>query len=374
VGAFRAKVTAMKAWRPESTPSNRDRLEIFALHKQAISGDAPAKDSPDASVADRAKMNAWRSKRGMTPAEAMATYCTECDRQFRVYGTAPDDEGVASSSFPPGGATPGGGFGRPGTPTNTPAAASSSADNGGGGGGSALLTPRGVAAVPLLCAAAAESRAAYLSRLCATGTPSNGWWSKQEPLCADPGTALAAPEGMIIWTASRVEWASLSLLTAGWAEAVPLPPRAVQAYLWPIHNVLLAVWIVVIFVSTLCGSAISMVRTTLIGAKRTGVPLDRLWSEEVLPASRAVASLCEPHQAIAVRLAGLALMPFGTICDVSRSTVDKGGVLAGTVVYVFAGILTWWYWLCCLPWVAFGGVCTAATIGWCFALIELAGM
>ena len=40
--AFRAKVEAMKAWRPASAVSNRDRLELFALHKQAVAGDAPS--------------------------------------------------------------------------------------------------------------------------------------------------------------------------------------------------------------------------------------------------------------------------------------------------------------------------------------------
>ena len=45
-------------------------------------------------------------------------------------------------------------------------------DNDGGDNG-VLLCPRGLAAIPLLCAAASESRSAYLARLQVTH-PSNG--------------------------------------------------------------------------------------------------------------------------------------------------------------------------------------------------------
>ncbi|EED93148.1 acyl-coa binding protein, partial [Thalassiosira pseudonana CCMP1335] len=63
-----------------------DRLELYALHKQSVSSDAPSKDPPDASVADKAKIAAWRNKRGMSQADAMQRYVEECDRQIRVYG------------------------------------------------------------------------------------------------------------------------------------------------------------------------------------------------------------------------------------------------------------------------------------------------
>jgi acyl-CoA-binding protein len=72
----------MKSWRPRNPPSNRDRLELYALHKQSVSGDAPATDddvSSSSSVADKAKLAAWRTKRGMTQADAMQRYVEECE-------------------------------------------------------------------------------------------------------------------------------------------------------------------------------------------------------------------------------------------------------------------------------------------------------
>lgn len=81
---FRAKTNSMKSWRPRNPPSNRDRLELYALHKQSVSGDAPAATTEDAtassnSVADKAKLAAWRAKRGMTQVEAMQRYVEECE-------------------------------------------------------------------------------------------------------------------------------------------------------------------------------------------------------------------------------------------------------------------------------------------------------
>eukprot|EP00578_Thalassiosira_sp_NH16_P030718 CAMPEP_0181078260 /NCGR_PEP_ID=MMETSP1071-20121207/1389_1 /TAXON_ID=35127 /ORGANISM="Thalassiosira sp., Strain NH16" /LENGTH=226 /DNA_ID=CAMNT_0023159559 /DNA_START=137 /DNA_END=817 /DNA_ORIENTATION=+ len=206
--AFRAKTNVMKSWRPRNPPSNRDRLELYALHKQSVSGDAPtasndelltSSQSKSSSVADKAKMAAWRSKRGMSQADAMAAYVDECDRQLRVYGTR--DGNVATptrptnrphqSQQPAATATaetedtaasqqphhrPNNTPNTPGTPQNTPAMADADNSNNGGNdgdGNNVLLCPRGLAAIPLLCAAAAESRSAYLARLQVTH-PSNG--------------------------------------------------------------------------------------------------------------------------------------------------------------------------------------------------------
>eukprot|EP00956_Cyclotella_meneghiniana_P006154 scaffold8056_cov25-Cyclotella_meneghiniana.AAC.1 len=84
---FRAKTAFMKTWRPNNPPSTQDKLNLYALHNQSVSGDAPDKDDPDASAADKAKLSAWRSKRGMKQSEAMAQYVVECDRQIQLYGT-----------------------------------------------------------------------------------------------------------------------------------------------------------------------------------------------------------------------------------------------------------------------------------------------
>eukprot|EP00580_Thalassiosira_gravida_P005978 CAMPEP_0201655346 /NCGR_PEP_ID=MMETSP0493-20130528/45963_1 /ASSEMBLY_ACC=CAM_ASM_000838 /TAXON_ID=420259 /ORGANISM="Thalassiosira gravida, Strain GMp14c1" /LENGTH=469 /DNA_ID=CAMNT_0048131929 /DNA_START=260 /DNA_END=1670 /DNA_ORIENTATION=+ len=459
---FRAKTNFMKSWRPRNPPSNRDRLELYALHKQALGGDAappldsadtnnewdrlelyalhkqalggdaaPPLDSADtnnnntsssSSVGDKAKLNAWRGKRGMSREDAMMRYGEECERQLRAYGTRGDGGSVGGSaggsagtaSSPPrpnapahrtnggrafaetrggeptaGSGTAGSGTSAPNrtsTPQNTPAADGADRECGCGStvtddtdtnddtDEGALMCPRGLAAIPLLCAAASESRSAYLARLQVTD-PNNGWWAKQEPLCLEINNPLSIPEKLIIALAAYVEQISLILSNyMGDGRAVSImSPRVLQAFLWPVHNVFLCAWISLILTTTCLGSMVAACRTLLIGAKRTDAPLGRLFAEEVLPSARAAESLCEEHQAVGVRVAGLALMPLTMLCDAAASAAGKAGTLAGSLVFVGLGACGWWYWLCVLPWLAVCGLCLAVMSGWCFGLIELAG-
>lgn len=149
------------------------------MHKQAVSGDAPPQTSNDEtlSIADRAKIVAWRTKQGMTKSDAMTRYVEECDRQQQVYGTMADGDGGgsllsngSSTSSPvvpttaitkTAVARTNGGEATGSSGGSNQAAATDDVSSGGGG----LLCPRGLAAVPLLCAAASESRSAYLARL-----------------------------------------------------------------------------------------------------------------------------------------------------------------------------------------------------------------
>lgn len=155
------------------------------MHKQAVSGDAPPQTSNDEtlSVADRAKIAAWRTKQGMTKSDAMARYVEECDRQQQVYGTMTDGDGGGSLLSGSSTSSP--------VPETNITKTTVARTNGGeatgssgginqaaagddvSGGGVGLLCPRGLAAVPLLCAAASESRLAYLARLQVTHS-SNG--------------------------------------------------------------------------------------------------------------------------------------------------------------------------------------------------------
>ena len=384
---FRSKTQFMKSWKPQRPPSNRDRLELYALHKQSVSGDAPTSDPPAASVADKAKLNAWRTKMGLSQQDAMEAYVVECERQVQLYGTR--DDGSRSSSAGGGGgssaeqqqssggptstqSTP---MYHSSTPQNTPAAAAAQNNNNDNNNDDGvLLCPRGLAAIPLLCAAASESRSAYLARLQVTH-PSNGWWAKQEPLCLEVNNPLSIPEKLIIGIACQIERISLVVSEyMGNGHAVSLlSPRVLQAFLWPVHNVFLSIWILWILICTYLGSMVSMSQTLLFGAKRTNTPLGRLFLEEILPAARAVESLCEPHQTISVRMSGLALMPMMILCDVANGVVGRLGILVGSVVFVGMGACGWWYWLCVLPWLAVCSVCLAVMSGWCFGLIELSG-
>jgi len=200
---------------------------------------------------------------------------------------------------------------------------------------------------------------------------SNGWWAKQESLCADPGTAFAVPEDVIIFLASKAERIALNLNQ----DFIPLPPTVIQSFLWPLHNILLSIWVLLIFICTFFGSTVSTAKTILMGAKRTGVPLNSIFTEEITPSAKAANSLCAPHQALSIRLVGLALMPLVTICDVASGTTRTTGILTGGILLVVSSIITWWYWICVLPWLAFAGVCFVVVIcGGCFAVIEMAGV
>lgn len=388
---FRSQTQFMKSWKPQRPPSNRDRLELYALHKQSVSGDAPTSDPPSASVADKAKLNAWRTKMGLTQQDAMEAYVLECERQVQLYGTRDDDgsrssaggsrasssqplqqqnnNNQQSSSAAPASSQSTPMYSHSTTPQNTPAAPNNSTNDDG-----VLLCPRGLAAIPLLCAAASESRSAYLARLQVTH-PSNGWWAKQEPLCLEVNNPLSIPEKLIIGIACQIERISLIVSEyMGHGQAVSiLSPRVLQAFLWPVHNVFLSIWILWILICTYVGSMVNMSQTLLFGAKRTNTPLGRLFLEEILPAARAVESLCEQHQTISVRMSGLALMPMMILCDVANGVVGRMGILVGSVVFVGMGACGWWYWLCVLPWLMVCSVCLAVMSGWCFGLIELSG-
>jgi len=344
---FRREVNRMRSWKPRDIPSNRDRMELYAFHRQAIHGDAPkttGSHMTELPIAEKTKLQAWQSKRGISKTDAMNYYMIECNRQTQLYGTA----STSISSSP-----------ALNTPRNTPATNPQASED------SALcLSPRGLAAIPLLAAAAGESRLAYLNRLRVT-PPTNGWWSRQETLTAEPGSVLSTPEATLLAVASRCE--SLSLRTGY------VPSTIRQSFLWPFHNVMLSIWIVIIFVATLVESTYLIIKTLIPGSRNTGDNLPSIFEEEIFAASRLVTSLCQPHQAMTIRLAGLVLMPLGTLYDVVRVIVNRSGYLPAALLYIFANFITWWYWICIIPWIVMMGLGMSVAAGVCFALIEIAG-
>lgn len=250
---------------------------------------------------------------------------------------------------------------QPGTPQNTPH----------DGEPEVLLCPRGLAAIPLLCAAASESKSAYLARLQMTRTE-NGWWAKQEPLCLESGNLLSLPERGVIFGASQVERLSLVLGDVLGDDGAVVNARVLQAFLWPVHNCLLAVWIALILTTTIVGSCVMTCRTLLFGAKRTNAPLGRVLLEEIAPTARAIESLCEDHQVISIRVAGLCLLPVMMTCDFVGSVAGRVGVLVGSLCFVGVGLSGWWYWALVMPWLSLCALCLAMMSGWCFGLIEVA--
>eukprot|EP00548_Thalassiothrix_antarctica_P003292 CAMPEP_0194131114 /NCGR_PEP_ID=MMETSP0152-20130528/1946_1 /TAXON_ID=1049557 /ORGANISM="Thalassiothrix antarctica, Strain L6-D1" /LENGTH=351 /DNA_ID=CAMNT_0038825787 /DNA_START=71 /DNA_END=1126 /DNA_ORIENTATION=+ len=340
--SFRSKVSFMKLWKPENIPSNRDRLELYALHKQAISGDAPNAFSLNASLAEKSRYQAWKSKRGLSSEQAMTVYCTECDRQVRIYG------GSSSQN-----------------PVITPK--ENVEDRNSGSGNTAH---RGISAIPLLCAAAAESRVAYLRRLNRSDM-TNAWWSRQEALCGSPGTIATLPESLLLAFASLIEYLSMSS-----KEYISLPDTVVQSFLWPLHNISLGLWVLVILIYTAFGGALHMSTTILWGSRRTGLTLSKIWDDEITPTFQTIKDLSQSQHPIGIRLMSLMLWPYTLLAEVLCLGMAEplGGTFVNALVYTGVMLLTWWYWIFTVPGFAFFATAGAFWSGFCFAAIELAGI
>lgn len=313
-------------------------MELYALHKQAVSGDAPSTFSSSANASERAKYQAWKAKVGLTQAESMRLYLSEADRQIRVYGNV-----------------------TPQTPQPTPNNPSHATTN----GSSLMDTPRGLAAIPLLCAAAAESRPAYIRRL--SQTPyENAWWKRQEALCGTPGTITALPEMIVLQLARFVEHVSLAGGTGSDSNA------ALQAFLWPVHNSLLSLWMLIILVLTLLEASSHILQIVVWGARRTGLSLTRVWDHDLGLWQQCVHGMCESHQATTCRLVGLVLLPISFVLGLLKQWIASMTLASGIFVVVI--MAAWWYFVFVLPWLAACLLGAACTSGACFALIQVAGV
>jgi len=291
----------------------------------------------------------------------MKLYCQEADRHIRVYGRA------SHASL---------------TPMNTPGTSNQR-------GVEDSQQPRGLAAIPLLCAAASEPRQAYLRRLSQTSLQ-QAWWRRQEPLTATPGTVLALPEHSLLGVATLVEYISLAVQQS--SDSTPrllslLPAAVVQSFLWPVHNSFLALWMGFILVTTAWGAAIALVQTVVLGSRRTGLSLQAIWRDQVQFVAQSLRTLTEQHQPLTARVMGLLLLPLslliqfaGILTSTEDSEVGDVGnansmILLGTS-FLFCGTLvcTWWYWYLFLPVLVIFWLAIALVAGQCFALIEQVGV
>jgi len=327
----------MKEWKPERLPSNRDRLELYSLHKQAVSGDAPdcipSLPSNANLVAEKAKFNAWKSKRGVGQNEAMMRYIDECERQQRVYGGSNDNLEDKMESE---------------TRANA------------GTGGS---IPRGLAAIPLLSAAATEGLERYKYRIARVSVGNQAWWGKQEPLCAEPGTPLALPEHIVLEVARKIE---------EWACALNGNKNFVASS-YPAHNVLIAIWVMCICLCTFVGSVVILGKTIILGKKRVGFgSIEDQFRETIVPLGATASTLMKnSNNALSIRIVGLILTPLTWTCQTSKNLADNT-IIIGASFYLWIATMTWIYWLSFIPWSAVGLFWASVCMGGCYGLIEFA--
>ena len=288
----------------------------------------------------------------------MRHYITESERQVRVYGSAATTSPLSAAAA---------------VPQPQPSRTSST-----------TTQSRGLAAIPLLCAAASEQRGAYLRRLQTTPT---AWWRRQEPLAATPGTLAAVPETILLTVAALLERVALQFSSSSSSNNNDTPPAVlgcvVQSGLWPLHNALLAAWMALILWTTVWNAVMDLTKTVVLGSRRTGRTLAGLWQDEVVFGRTSVQTLTEAHQPVSARCVGLLLQPLAVTVTVAEHMVGGGGGATAndSVNYLWRsilfcglnGFLLWWYWIFLVPWVLVGPFLgTALGLGGCFALIELA--
>ncbi len=79
--SFEAAQTRVKAL--PKAPSNDDLLELYALYKQATSGDVSGSRPGMMDFKGRAKFDAWTAKKGKSQDDAMRAYVALVDRLAR---------------------------------------------------------------------------------------------------------------------------------------------------------------------------------------------------------------------------------------------------------------------------------------------------
>ena len=280
----------------------------------------------------------------------MRFYMQESDRQVRVYGQAATENNSM--------------IGAEDTLSQQSPVIGPETSNGGGYG--SAEHPRGLAAIPLLCAAASESRQGYLRRLANTRTD-QAWWGRQEALTATPGSLFAFPEMLLIGFAALIE--KISLTAEGYLPMIPID--VLRSFLWPMHNSLLSLWMGYIIIATSWTAVLELTQIIVWGSRRTGFSLELIWKEQVIWGAQSAGTLAEPYQTLTARLVGLFLWFYVLLVSLVN---PPSSVVFKSVLYTFFLCSTWWYWLVVLPWLGAGLLCLSVLAGNCFALIELAGV
>jgi acyl-CoA-binding protein len=71
----------------KSRPSNDELLALYALYKQAESGDVSGSRPSMFNLKDRAKWDAWSEKKGVSKDQAMKDYTQLVGKLVKTYGT-----------------------------------------------------------------------------------------------------------------------------------------------------------------------------------------------------------------------------------------------------------------------------------------------
>jgi len=83
---FDAAAAKIKVWNPsKGVPTNDEKLALYALFKQATTGDCNTSRPGMFDMAGKAKWDAWNAKKGMSKDDAMKAYIEEVNKQMEKY-------------------------------------------------------------------------------------------------------------------------------------------------------------------------------------------------------------------------------------------------------------------------------------------------
>ena len=227
--------------------------------------------------------------------------------------------------------------------------------------------------VPFLSSAASEPFPTYMQRMSLQNV-SHSWWSRRTPLLgpASPSepTFTSKIENGLITVGSLLESFALRSSSLG-----PFPASSVHAFVYPLHILLITLWILLIYLLTIPTTAYLLTKTTLMGSNSTGVTLSQLIDASVTPTSTVASGLLsDAKNSLPVRALGLSLTPLCIITDVSLSLNGGLGDLTAAAFYVFGVLATWWYWVFVVPWLGVAVGWVGLGYGVCLAVIEVAGV
>ena len=74
------------------------------------------------------------------------------------------------------------------------------------------------------------------------------------------------------------------------------------------------------------------------------------------------------------RFIGLALTPLIIITDVTLTTYNAAGDFIGSLMYCFGILITWWYWVFVMPWLAVAMGWVGVAYSCCCGIVEYAGL
>ena len=150
----------------------------------------------------------------------------------------------------------------------------------------------------------------------------------------------------------------------------PMSPSVAHAFTFPLHLLLLGVWMDVIFLMTAWNACLVAGKTLVFGSKVTKVTMESVFENEIVRAGEVVRLLGEGG--FVAKCVSFSMFPLSILVDVVVMVNDTFGVLVAMTIFAGGGLFMWWFVIFVLPWcaVVIGWIC--CLYGLCCGVIEMA--